>query len=216
MGWPLPCRQVSWWSCTPSGSAVRTRAPAPVRQYSVFCSTWPGILQVRRLRLCPPPPHTHTHHFASCLGIVTERNATDEKRIRLGRAPHEYTPPSPMYTYKIGNYLEKRRNVSEIGTIFWTSLIPQYLSDIPLKEIVHLQHGVLNWDSHIVASVKQPLNSESFAWKHFLAEEIGFFRDENRFDRFFRFYPFLQWLADVQNSRTWLADEVAWYGLSFW
>ena len=50
-----------------------------------------------------------------------------------------------------------------------------YLHCLYLKEIVHLQHGVLNWDSHIVARVKQPLNSESFAWKHILVEKIVFF-----------------------------------------
>ena len=44
-----------------------------------------------------------------------------------------------------------------------------------LKEIVHLQHMGLNWDSHPVEIVENPLLCESFAWKHSPSEEIRIF-----------------------------------------
>ena len=80
-----------------------------------------------------------------------------------------------------------------------------------LKEIVYLQYGILNWDSHIVARVKWPLNSESFAWKHFLAEETWFFRDEYLFYRFYviatRSAHFLSdWLMFKIVERDWLIN----------
>ena len=53
-----------------------------------------------------------------------------------------------------------------------------------LKEIDHLQHGVLNWYSHLVVREKLLLNFESFAWNNFLSEESEFPHDDNRFLRF--------------------------------
>ena len=92
-----------------------------------------------------------------------------------------------------------------------------------LKEIVHLQDMVLNWDSHLEDSVeKKTPTCESFARKHSPAEEMLIFHKWVSFLSFQRQHarrpnarPIHQWLADVQNSRTWLVDEFAWYRLSF-
>ena len=89
-----------------------------------------------------------------------------------------------------------------------------------MKEIFHLQHRVLNWDSHLVARVEKPLTCESFAWKHTPAENIEFSTNGYRFYRssegMRRGHTLVyQWLTDVQNCRTRLTDECVWYGLLF-
>ena len=87
-----------------------------------------------------------------------------------------------------------------------------------LKEIVHLQYMVLNCDSHPVESVENSLTCESFAWKYSPAEEMRIFYERVSFLSFQREHaqrphasPIYQWLADVQNSRMWFADEFALY-----
>ena len=81
---------------------------------------------------------------------------------------------------------------------------------------------VLIWDSHPVESVETPLTCESFAWKYSPAEEmrisyervsiLSFQREHAQRPHASHIY---QWLADVQNSRMWLADDLRCTGYPF-
>ena len=81
----------------------------------------------------------------------------------------------------------------------------------PLKEMAHIQHEVLNWDSRLVARVKYILNYESFTsktlshrWIWILPRRmtfLSFLHDRHTLDPFFS-----DWLMLKIVERDWLMN----------